>query len=191
MNPAEQSPDPPPRYGDYPALFWDLDPAAPVDPEQPSVLARILTMAELETVFQLAPEFIIRRDILTVPIPEHTRLFWEMVLNFPGHRPRLGDPRYVPPPEPRPVSDPPRCGDFPDLFWDLKPDAPIPKDDPMILARVLREGTMHDISVLIDWDVLEREIDDLVIPQHTRRFWHRVLEARRKQLAAKSGDLPS
>lgn len=32
-----------PRYGDFPHLFWDLDPAAPVDPSQPVVAARLLT----------------------------------------------------------------------------------------------------------------------------------------------------
>jgi hypothetical protein len=184
VSPAERSPDPLPRYGDYPALFWDLDPAAPVDPEQPSVLARILTMAELETVFQLAPEFIIRRDILTVPIPEHTRLFWEMVLNFPGRRARGGPAS----PTRRPRSDPPRCGDYPELFWDLKPDALIPRDNPTIIARILREGSMQMIAELISLEVLEREFPDLILPEPTRRYWTVFLETRRQRIAAARED---
>ena len=77
--------------------------------------------------------------------------------------------------------DPPRYGDYPELFWDMKPDEPILADHPMIIARLLREGSLDAIFKLVRFDVLERQLPDLVIPEETRRFWKRVLELRRER----------
>ena len=70
-----------PRYGDYPELFWDLQPDAPVEVDQPFVLARLLTQASPEVIRKLVPVSLIRRELPTLPIPEHTRTFWGMVLD--------------------------------------------------------------------------------------------------------------
>lgn len=70
-----------PRYGDYPGLFWDLKPNEVIDVEQPFVLARLLTQADPETIWRLASPSLIRRELPTLPIPEHTRTFWGMVLD--------------------------------------------------------------------------------------------------------------
>jgi hypothetical protein len=75
----------------------------------------------------------------------------------------------------------PRYGDYPELFWDMEPSAPIAADHPMIIARILREGSLATIFKLVPWDVLERELPNLVIPDHTRLFWMRVLQAKREQ----------
>ena len=70
----------PPRYGDFPELFWDLQPDEVVDVEQPWVIARFLTQATPELIGQMVPVETIRRELPTLPVPEHTRRFWEMVL---------------------------------------------------------------------------------------------------------------
>ncbi|HEX8694880.1 MAG TPA: hypothetical protein VF746_20805 [Longimicrobium sp.] len=77
--------------------------------------------------------------------------------------------------------DPPRYGDYPELFWDMKPEEPILADHPMIVARLLREGSLKAIFDLVPFDVLERQLPELVIPEHTRLFWSRVLEFRRAE----------
>ena len=71
----------PPRYGDYPELFWDLRPTEVINVEQPFVLARILTHATPETIWRLVPVSVIRRELPTLPMPEHSRRFWGMVLD--------------------------------------------------------------------------------------------------------------
>lgn len=65
----------------------------------------------------------------------------------------------------------------------MKPEAPIALEEPMIIARVLREGRLAAIFELVPFPVLERELPQLVIPDHTRRFWSRVLEIRRSKTA--------
>jgi hypothetical protein len=80
QSPPHRSSDPP-RYGDYPELFWDLQPEEDIDVEHPFVLARLLTQATPETIARLAPTSLIRRELATLPIPEHTRLFWRMILD--------------------------------------------------------------------------------------------------------------
>lgn len=79
-------PHDPPRYGDYPELFWDLRPDEIIDVEQPFVLARILTHAKPETIWKLVPVSIIRRELPSLPVPEHSRRFWGMVLDALDHQ---------------------------------------------------------------------------------------------------------
>jgi hypothetical protein len=70
-----------------------------------------------------------------------------------------------------------RYGEYPGLFWDLKPEETIDVYDPTVLARILTEGTLDQIAELISLDLLRRKLDELVIPEHTRAFWRRVLTA--------------
>jgi hypothetical protein len=69
-----------------------------------------------------------------------------------------------------------RCyGDYPELFWDLSPEQPIDASDPVILARLLTHARLDVIIELAPMDVLRRELDELVVPDHTREFWRTVL----------------
>ena len=69
----------------------------------------------------------------------------------------------------------PRYGDHPELFWDLQPDAPIDLTRPSIVARILREGSLKTIIALVPPSVLREQLPELVMPEHTRRFWNSVL----------------
>lgn len=69
-----------------------------------------------------------------------------------------------------------RYRDFPELFQDLDPDAVVDRDDPLIIARVLREGNLSHVKKLVRMDVLAREIDHLQLPEHIRSFWALVLQ---------------
>ena len=66
--------------------------------------------------------------------------------------------------------------DFPELFQDLDPDAEVDQDDPLIITRVLREGTLSHVKKLVRMDVLAREIDHLELPANIRDFWSLVLQ---------------
>ncbi len=66
--------------------------------------------------------------------------------------------------------------DFPELFQDLDPDAEVDRDDPLIIARVLRQGNLSHVKKLVPMDVLAREIDRLEVPEHIRSFWSLVLQ---------------
>lgn len=68
------------RYGDFPHLFWDAEPAAPLDVTSPVTLARLLTRADARTVGDLVPVDIIREQLERLPIAEPTRRFWRCVL---------------------------------------------------------------------------------------------------------------
>lgn len=76
-----------------------------------------------------------------------------------------------------------RYGDFPELFWDLKPDAEIDRNNPRLIARVLTDGSMDAIRKLVPMDVLLRDFEKLDMPDNARRFWSLVVERRRKRLA--------
>lgn len=82
---------------------------------------------------------------------------------------------------------PPRYGDYPELFWDLKPDAEIDLDHPVIVARVLREGNLRHVRELVPMEVLRKHLPDIFIPDHVRRFWTRVLELRDTELRRSAG----
>jgi hypothetical protein len=68
------------RYGDYPELFWDLQPEQPVNVAEPVVLARLLTQARLDVIAELIPMDLLERELERLPIPDHTREFWRTVL---------------------------------------------------------------------------------------------------------------
>lgn len=68
------------RYGELPELFAEYDPDALIDVEQPAVLAKILTEAHLPVIHFLVTRSLLRRHLSTLPIPRHSRMFWEEVL---------------------------------------------------------------------------------------------------------------
>lgn len=70
------------RYGDFPHLFWDAQPEAPVEPSNPVTLARLLTRADARTIGKLVPLEILRESLEDLPVPEHTKLFWRRVLQY-------------------------------------------------------------------------------------------------------------
>ncbi|HEX2203196.1 MAG TPA: hypothetical protein VHG91_07850 [Longimicrobium sp.] len=89
---------------------------------------------------------------------------------------------------PRGVGDPPlRYGDYPELFWDLQPDAEIDLDHPLIVARVLREGNLRHVRELVPLEVLRKHLPDIFIPEHVRLFWTRVLELRETEPRRSAG----
>jgi hypothetical protein len=65
--------------------------------------------------------------------------------------------------------------DFPELFQDLDPDAPVDRDDPLIMTRVLRVGNLSHVKKLVRMDVLAREFDHLELPANVRGFWTLLL----------------
>lgn len=69
-----------------------------------------------------------------------------------------------------------RYGEFPELFWDARPDEVVDPENPIVLARVLTQGSADAIAKLVRRDALERLLPTLVIPEHSRRFWNVVLE---------------
>jgi hypothetical protein len=77
----------------------------------------------------------------------------------------------------RETHDPPRYGDYPELFWDLRPDEPINVEQPFVLARLLSHGTPETIWSLVPPSLIQRELPTLPLLEHTRRFWGRVLAA--------------
>jgi hypothetical protein len=68
-----------------------------------------------------------------------------------------------------------RYRDFPELFQDLHPDAEVDRDDPLIIARVLRQGNLSHVKKLVRIDVLAREFAHLDLPENVRDFWSLVL----------------
>ncbi|HEX8454754.1 MAG TPA: hypothetical protein VF647_21940 [Longimicrobium sp.] len=68
------------RYGDFPELFWDAVPDAIIDPENPVVLARVLTQGGSDAVTKLVRQDTLERLLPTLVIPEHSRRFWGVVL---------------------------------------------------------------------------------------------------------------
>ena len=69
-----------------------------------------------------------------------------------------------------------RYGEFPELFWDARPDEVIDPENPIVLARVLTQGGQEAVAKLVRPETLERLLPTLVIPEHSRRFWNVVLE---------------
>ncbi len=69
-----------------------------------------------------------------------------------------------------------RYGDFPELFWDLEPDAIVDARHPSILARILVRGSMDAIRTLVSFAEVRRQLPDLPMPEHARRFWAVVVD---------------
>jgi hypothetical protein len=78
-----------------------------------------------------------------------------------------------------------RYGDFPELFWDVKPDAVIDRSDLRTIARVLTHARLDTIWKLVPVDVLLRDFEKLILPEHTRRFWSIVVRMMRDKRAAR------
>lgn len=66
--------------------------------------------------------------------------------------------------------------DFPELFQDLDPDVEVDRNDPLIIARVLREGNLSHVKKLVRMDVLAREFKHLELPPNVRSFWTVLLQ---------------
>ena len=77
-----------------------------------------------------------------------------------------------------------RYGDYPALFWDADPRAPIDADSPVVLARILTRGPAELVGALITPDALLARPDSLSIPEHVRVFWHTVVEPSRPHARA-------
>ncbi|MEJ7811130.1 MAG: hypothetical protein WKG32_12025 [Gemmatimonadaceae bacterium] len=72
------------QYGDFPYLFWDLAPHATLDVENDFVLGRILTRGTMEDIRRLVTLELIQQRLDALPIPEHSRWFWRLVVGEPG-----------------------------------------------------------------------------------------------------------
>jgi len=80
MEPATGQPNPPLRYGDFPELFWDAQPDAEIDVQNPVTLARLLTRGRAEVIGRLVPLEVLQERLDALPIPDHVRTFWRAVL---------------------------------------------------------------------------------------------------------------
>lgn len=74
-----------------------------------------------------------------------------------------------------------RYGDFPELFWDLKKDAPVDAQNPAIIARLLMHARPETLWKLVPVPVLLEKFDQLDLPDHSRRFWFLVVQELRER----------
>jgi len=51
----------------------------------------------------------------------------------------------------REIHDPPRYGDYPELFWDLRPEEPINVEHPTVLGRILASGSFEMIRAMVSF----------------------------------------
>jgi hypothetical protein len=80
MEPVVSQPSSPFRYGDFPELFWDAQPDAEIDVQNPVTLARLLTRGRAEVIGTLVPLEVLRERLDALPLPDHVRIFWRAVL---------------------------------------------------------------------------------------------------------------
>ena len=73
-----------PTYGDYPELFWDADPGAPLDVAEPTTLSRLLTRGSPEVIGKLASRELIAAELEGLPVPDNVKYFWRLVLAGSG-----------------------------------------------------------------------------------------------------------
>jgi hypothetical protein len=66
--------------------------------------------------------------------------------------------------------------DFPELFWDAKPEAVIELDNPFVLSRVLQKGSLEHVRKLVDFNILRAKWGELWLPERTRYVWGKVLD---------------
>lgn len=69
-----------------------------------------------------------------------------------------------------------RYGDFPELFWDARPDVPIDVRNPVTLARLLTRARAEIVGKLVPLEVLRERLTSLTLPEHVLVFWQAVLE---------------
>jgi len=67
-------------YGDFPHLFWNAEPKAPLDLDDASTFGRFLTRADPETVFRVVTLEEIARRLPHLPLQPDIRSFWERVV---------------------------------------------------------------------------------------------------------------
>lgn len=87
MEPPEQREPRVYRYGDFPYLFWDADPGAVLDVDNPIALARILERGKPEDIYRLTDPATVRRHLDQLPLPPSSRWFWRLVVD-PEHAAR-------------------------------------------------------------------------------------------------------
>lgn len=81
-----------------------------------------------------------------------------------------------------------RYGDFPELFWDLKPDVEIDRTNLRMIARVLTHGSTDAIRKLVPMEILLRDFEKIDMPENARRFWSLVVQRRRARLTREKTD---
>lgn len=74
-----------------------------------------------------------------------------------------------------------RYGDFPELFWDLKRDAPVDAENPVIIARLLMHARPETLWKLVPVPLLLEKFDQLDLPEHSRKFWSLVVQELRQR----------
>lgn len=67
-------------YGDFPHLFWNAEPGAPLDLDDPTTFGRFLTRGDPETVFRVVTLEEVARRLQGLPLQPETRAFWERVV---------------------------------------------------------------------------------------------------------------
>jgi hypothetical protein len=68
------------RYGDFPELFQDLDPAAEVDRDNPIIITRVLRDGNLSHVKKLVRMDVLAREFEHLELPANVRGFWTLLL---------------------------------------------------------------------------------------------------------------
>lgn len=84
-----------------------------------------------------------------------------------------------------------RYGDFPELFWDLKPEVEVDGTNPAVIARLLQHAAPETIWKLVPVNVLLRDFERLDLPAHTQRFWTVVVHTMRERSGMETPDVPS
>ena len=79
---------PPPTYGDYSHLFWDLDPTAPVNARHTVVFRRLLERGTTTDLQQLLDPRAALASLADIPLPDHLRQFWRTVFERAVASPR-------------------------------------------------------------------------------------------------------
>jgi addiction module RelB/DinJ family antitoxin len=89
--------------------------------------------------------------------------------------------RAAEPPAHRPVRPPHPArltyGDFPHLFWNAEPQAPLDLDDPTTFARFLTRGDPETVFRVVTLDEIARRLPELPLQPETRAYWERVVRA--------------
>jgi len=83
-------PRPVSHYRDFPELFWDADPDAVIEPDNPFVLGRVLQQGSVDHVRQLVDFEILRTQWDRLWLPARTRYVWQKILDLlpPASGPR-------------------------------------------------------------------------------------------------------
>lgn len=67
-------------YGDFPHLFYNAEPRAPLDLDDPNTFGRFLTRGDPETVCRVVTLDEIAERLPGLPLQPETRSFWERVV---------------------------------------------------------------------------------------------------------------